>query len=165
MAKLHHVYLGIGTNLGDRRKNLVDAEGLINLKVGPVIACSKTYETAAWGLTEQPDFHNQVLSVGTTLSAEEVLREVLEIETHLGRVRKEKWGTRIIDIDILYYNDAVINLPHLKIPHPFIQERNFVLIPLLEIAPDYVHPILKMPNEELFWNSKDDSEVIQLDSI
>ena len=163
MAKLHHVYLGIGTNLGDRRKNLVDVEGLINLKVGPVVARSKTYETAAWGLTEQPDFYNQALSVKTTLDAEEVLREVLEIETHLGRVREEKWGARVIDIDILYYNDSVINLPHLKIPHPFIQERNFVLIPLLEIAPDYVHPILKLPNEELFWNSKDDSEVVQLD--
>lgn len=163
MAKLHHVYLGIGTNIGDRRKNLVDAEGLINLKVGPVIARSKTYETAAWGLKDQPDFYNQVLSVRTTLDAEEVLREILEIETHIGRVREEKWGARIIDIDILYYNDAVINLPHLKIPHPFIQERNFVLIPLLEIAPDYEHPVFKLPNEELFWNSKDESEVIQLD--
>jgi len=162
MAKLHHVYLGIGTNLGDRRKNLVDAEGLVNLKVGPVIESSKIYETAAWGLTNQADFYNQVLSVKTTLDAEEVLREILEIETHMGRVRKEKWGSRVIDIDILYYNDSVINLPHLKIPHPFIQERNFVLIPLLEIAPDYVHPILNLPNEELFWKSKDESEVIQL---
>jgi len=129
MAKLHHVYLGIGTNLGDRRKNLLDAAGLINLKVGPVIKHSKIYETAAWGLTEQPDFYNQVLSVNTTLDVEEVLREVLEIETHLGRIREEKWGARVIDIDILYYNDLVINLSHLKIPHPFIQERNFVLIP------------------------------------
>ncbi|MGK0365173.1 MAG: 2-amino-4-hydroxy-6-hydroxymethyldihydropteridine diphosphokinase [Saprospiraceae bacterium] len=163
MAKLHHIYLGIGTNLGDRRKNLVDVEGLINLKVGPVVNSSKTYETAAWGLTEQPDFFNQVLSVKTTLDAEEVLREILEIETHMGRIREEKWGARIIDIDILYYNDSVINLPHLKIPHPFIQERNFVLIPLLEIAPDHEHPILKLPNEELFWKSKDESEVIQLD--
>ena len=163
MAKLHHVYLGIGTNLGDRRKNLLDAEGLINLKVGPVLDSSKIYETAAWGLTDQANFYNQVLSVKTTLDAEEVLREVLEIETHMGRVRKEKWGTRVIDIDILYYNDSVINLAHLKIPHPFIQERNFVLIPLLEIAPDYVHPILHLPNEELFWKSKDESEVIQLD--
>lgn len=163
MAKLHQVYLGIGTNLGDRRKNLLDAQGLINLKVGPVIGSSKTYETAAWGLTDQPDFFNKVLAVRTTLEAEEVLREILEIEIHLGRVREEKWGTRIIDIDILYYNDAVISLPHLKIPHPFIQERNFVLIPLLEIAPDYVHPVLKLPNEELFWKSKDESEVIQLD--
>ncbi len=163
MAKLHHVYLGIGTNIGDRRKHLLDAEGLINLKVGPVIEKSKTYETAAWGLKEQPDFYNQVLSVRTTLDAEEVLREVLEIEIHMGRVREEKWGARIIDIDILYYNDSVINLPHLKIPHPFIQERNFVLIPLLEIAPDYVHPTLNLPNEELFWKSKDESEVIQLD--
>lgn len=162
MRKINQVYLGTGTNLGDRRKNLLDAEGLINLKVGPVAKTSKIYETAAWGVTEQADFLNQVLLVATTLSPEEVLREILEIETHLGRVRKQKWGARVIDIDILYYNDLTVNLPHLKIPHPFIPTRNFVLIPLLEIAPDYVHPILNLSNEQLYWDANDESEVIQL---
>lgn len=161
MAKLHKVYLGTGTNLGDRRKNLLDAEGLINLKVGPVVRVSKTYETAAWGVTEQPDFFNQVLLVCTTLPPEEVLREILEIETHLGRVREQKWGTRVIDIDILYYDELTINLPNLKIPHPFIQARNFVLIPLSEIAADYVHPVFDLTNEQLLKQTPDTSKVKQ----
>lgn len=163
MIKLNKVYLSVGTNLGDRRKNMITAEGLINLKVGPVVKKSAIYETAAWGLTEQPDFYNQVLLAETTLSAEEALREILEIENFMGRVRLHKWGSRLIDIDILYYRDEVINVPHLKIPHPFLQDRKFVLIPLSEIEPSYVHPLLKKSNERLLAELKDESEVRKLD--
>ncbi len=163
MAKLNKVYLSTGTNLGDRRLNLITVEGLINLKVGPVVKKSAIYETAAWGVTEQPDFYNQVLLAETTLPPAEVLREILEIEKFMGRVRLQKWGARLIDIDILYYRREVINEPHLKIPHPFLQDRKFVLIPLSEIAPDYTHPLLEKSNEQLLKELKDESEVRKLD--
>lgn len=155
MSMKHTVYLHTGTNLGDRLANLNKANTLIAERVGGIIAQSSWYETAAWGVENQPDFINQVLMVTTTLSAQEVLKKVLEIETEMGRVRKQKWGERLIDIDILFYNDAIINQPDLTIPHPYLQERNFVLAPLQEIAPDLVHPKLKKNITRLYQLSTD----------
>lgn len=157
--KLYKVYLSTGTNMGDRRLNLLTAQGLINLKIGLVIACSSTYQTAAWGVEEQADFYNQVLLANTTLSPENVLREISEIEQFMGRERKRHWGERIIDIDILYYDENIVDKPDLKIPHPYIQARNFVLIPLKEIAPDFVHPVLNLSSQQLLEQSKDTATV------
>lgn len=113
------------------------------------------YETQAWGMTDQPDFLNQVLEVATTLSPEELLEQIKQIEQQMGRERRVKWGERLIDIDILFYEQAVIYTEKLKIPHPFLHERNFVLIPLQEIAPDFQHPVLQHSISQLLKSSKD----------
>ena len=126
-------FLGLGTNLSDRHKNLSNAIDLIGKQIGEVIKQSSIHETKAWGKTDQPDFLNMVIQVETTLSPQKLLEKCLSIEDQIGRIRKEKWGPRLIDIDILYYNDLKIEEENLKIPHPFINEREFVLKPLTEI--------------------------------
>ena len=128
------IYLGLGTNLGDREEHLENALILIEKKIGPILKKSTIHETKAWGNINQPDFLNMVIRIDTGLSPKELLKYCLEIENKLGRVRTEKWGERIIDIDILYYNDLIINEKYLTIPHPYIFDRDFVLNPLKEIA-------------------------------
>lgn len=155
-------YLLIGGNLGDRIKNLDFAKIWIEKNIGDVINNSSIYETAAWGITEQPDFLNQVLLVETKLSAQEVLHKILSIENKMGRIRTQKNASRIIDIDILFFNDEVIDEPGLTIPHPEIQNRKFALIPMAEIAPDIVHPLLGQSIKNLLSTSKDKLEVRQL---
>ena len=136
-------YLMIGGNLGDRKENLQQAIILIRKSCGPLIKISSLYETAAWGLVDQPSFLNQALEISTSLSAIELLSSILSIEKDMGRTRTEKLGPRLIDIDILFFNDEVHDLPHLKIPHPELQNRRFVLTPLAEIAAQLQHPVLK----------------------
>ncbi len=152
---MQEVYLLLGSNLGDRMKQVRDAADLIAKNVGKIIIRSACYETASWGNTDQPDFINQVLLVRTGLTAREVLDQVLAIEVSLGRVRHEKWGARLIDIDILFYGGEVIREPDLVVPHPHLHERAFVLIPLEEIAPALVHPVLKQSVSELARNLDD----------
>lgn len=159
--KSNQVYLGLGSNLGDRQENLALARLLITEQIGDIVVQSSIYETAAWGLTDQNDFLNQVICVTTKYEASEVLKKVLAVELSMGRVREIKWGTRLIDIDILYYNDAIVVLDNLVVPHPFIQERRFVLAPLTEIAPDFFHPQLKQTNAALLAHCTDTSEVIK----
>lgn len=159
--KSNQVYLGLGSNLGKRQENLALARQLIAVQIGDIVAQSSIYETAAWGLTDQNDFLNQVICINTEYEAPEVLAKVLAVELSMGRVREIKWGARLIDIDILYYNDAIITLDNLIVPHPFIQERRFVLAPLAEIAPDFVHPQLKQTNASLLAHCADTSEVIK----
>lgn len=130
---MNGIYLGLGTNLGNRHENLNQALSLINVKIGKVIKKSSIHETKAWGKTNQPDFLNMVIQIETDLIPHELLSCCISIENQLGRVRKEKWGERIIDIDILYYNNLKISEDNLTIPHPFIEERDFVLIPLKEL--------------------------------
>jgi len=137
------VFLLLGSNLGDRKRYLRQAIDLIETALGPVIQNSSIYETEAWGKTDEPNYLNQVVQVNTTLSARQVLEKILQIETRMGRVREEKWGSRIIDIDILFYGQDIINEPGLTVPHPELQNRKFTLEPLNEIAPDLQHPILK----------------------
>ena len=160
---LKTTFLQTGTNLGDRYLNLATTNQLITKQIGMIVQASKIYETAAWGVTDQPDFYNQVLKVQTNLSPLHILEAIQNIENQLGRIRKEKWGARIIDVDILFYEQEVVKNERLIIPHPEIQNRNFVLIPLLEIAPYWETPRFKKSVEELYIVSTDTLEVIQLD--
>ena len=156
-------YLMIGGNLGDRKENLQQAIILIRKSCGPLIKISSLYETAAWGLVDQPSFLNQALEISTSLSAIELLSSILSIEKDMGRTRTEKLGPRLIDIDILFFNDEVHDLPHLKIPHPELQNRRFVLTPLAEIAPQLQHPVLKKNIAQLLEECPDNLEVNKVD--
>ena len=152
---MQEVYLLLGSNLGDRLKQVGNAADFIEKSVGTIVRKSACYETASWGNTDQPDFINQVLLIRTGLTAREVLEKALAIEVSLGRVRHEKWGSRLIDIDILFYGDQVIREPDLVVPHPHLHERAFVLIPLGEIAPGLLHPVLNRTVTELARNLDD----------
>ena len=141
-SNLQIVYLLLGSNLGNRKEILDKAIELLGQNVGVIISQSKDYETKPWGVTDQPDFLNLAIAIHTNLKPLEILKQTQSIENQLGRVRKEKWGARLIDIDILFYGNEIIDEPDLKVPHPLIQERDFALIPLAEIAPDFMHPVL-----------------------
>lgn len=153
------VYLLLGGNLGNRTLYLQQARESINQRVGSIAQTSKVYETAAWGKTDQPTFLNQVLEVETMLSPEEVLQRINHIEQELGRVRQEHWGARVIDIDILFYDELVLQTQRLTIPHPQLHLRRFTLMPLAEIAPDLVHPVLGQRIHVLLENCPDALEV------
>ncbi|HEX6191325.1 MAG TPA: 2-amino-4-hydroxy-6-hydroxymethyldihydropteridine diphosphokinase [Chitinophagaceae bacterium] len=146
---MNKAYLLTGGNLGDREKNLAHARFLIDMQCGSVGTVSSIYETAAWGNTDQPAFLNQALEVYTPLQARQLIRRILKTEKLMGRVREEKYGPRLIDIDILLFNDEIHNYPLLKLPHPEMQNRRFALLPLAEIAPDILHPVLKKTISEL----------------
>src|SRR3982750_3429784 len=136
------VFLLLGSNLGDRKLYLEEAIQHISEEVAPVVKRSAVYETQSWGKTDSPDYLNQVVLVQTELSAQTILQKILNIEWKIGRIREEKWGPRIIDIDILFYGDALIDEPELKVPHPELHKRRFTLDPLAEIAPNLIHPVL-----------------------
>ncbi len=159
----HITYLGTGTNIGDRLQNLRQVNQEIKRQVGKIISQSQVYTTEAWGIKDQDQFFNQVLKVRTPFTADELLKKVLDIELQMGRRRVQKWGPRLIDIDILYFDKLIISKPHLKIPHPYLTERNFVLVPLAEIAPDYKHPQLQKTNKELLESSSDGLKCVPLE--
>ena len=150
------VYLGLGTNLGNKERNLNDAILSLTLEVGFVIRQSTFYASKPWGFKSENEFLNAVVLVETNLPPFDLLTVTQEIERELGRTAKtsENYSDRLIDIDILLYDNLSINQPTLKIPHPLMMERDFVLIPLAEIAPDLVHPvvgkrIIEILNDEL----------------
>lgn len=149
------VYIGLGSNVGDRKANCRRAIEGLNSKGIVVMKISSLYETKPWGLKEQPDFINMAAEVETGLPPEELLAAVKDIEKDMGRDSTVKWGPRIIDLDILFYDDIVVNINHLRIPHPLLHERDFVLAPLSEIAPDKVHPVLKKTVRQLKEELKD----------
>lgn len=136
-------YLLSGGNLGNREENLAQARKFIHELCGEIMAASSLYETAAWGKTDQPAFLNQALAIKTNLNARQLIRRVLKAEKMMGRIREEKYGPRIIDIDIILYNNEKHSYSFLKLPHPEMQNRRFVLVPLAEIAPGIIHPVLK----------------------
>ena len=136
-------YLGLGTNLSDRWSNLREALRLLAAGSGLRLArCSQVYETEPWGVTEQPRFLNCVAEVSSTLAPEPLLAQCKEVEERLGRVPGPRWGPRLIDVDILLYGTQVVELPDLEIPHPRLHLRAFALVPLAELAPSAVHPVL-----------------------
>lgn len=140
---MNRACLILGSNKGDTLKNLNEAKTLIETYAGNIALTSSVYQTSAWGNTDQPDFLNQAVCINTVLSPEKLLEVLLNIEQQLGRIRSEqKWEERTMDIDILFYNDEIIDQPNLKVPHPYMQERKFVLVPLSEILPQYIHPVL-----------------------
>lgn len=156
----NQVYLLLGSNLGEREVVINKAIHLISKEIGPLVCKSSLYETEPWGNTDQPGFLNVALEVKTFLTAIEVLEQALRIEHELGRVRLERWGSRIIDIDIIFYNQDVIQVKdRLRVPHPELQNRRFVLEPLLEIAPDFVHPQLNQTVKELYISLADNASV------
>lgn len=156
---MNNVFLQTGGNLGNRFQNLQTAVKLIEKEIGKILLQSSVYETEAWGFTDQPAFLNQVLQVQTTLSPADVMSKIHFIENEMGRVRVQKMGPRTIDIDILLFNQEVNNTTSLIIPHPFIEKRRFVLVPLSEISPEYFHPVLKKSVLQLLKECEDESVV------
>ncbi len=164
--KYINVFLGLGSNMGDRAAQLHAAADLISKNIGKIAKKSHVYETQPWGKTDQDRFLNQVVMANTTLDPRELLEKITKIERELGRERRrdqDKWGPRTIDIDILFYGKRVIRDKGLEIPHPELHKRAFVLVPLLEIAPDLEHPLLKKQIDELYMNCTDESVVVMLD--
>ena len=146
---MHTVYLSTGSNLGNRENHLILAEEAITEWIGPIDARSSIVETAPWGKTNQPHFLNRVLRVKTRLPPIQLMELLLQVEQDMGRNRNEKWGPRIIDVDVLFYDSRIINEPGLCVPHPHMHEREFVLKPLVEIAPDFEHPVMLKSMSEL----------------
>ena len=159
---MNKAYLLTGGNTGDRMYHLETAMQLISEHCGKILKSSPIYETAAWGMTDQQDFLNQVLLVETGLKAPLLMERILELEHMMGRVRSEKYGPRKIDIDILFYNDEVIHTSSLIVPHPALHNRRFVLEPLNDLAPDLVHPVLKKTVHQLLVECPDQLPVKKL---
>ena len=159
-----NVFLSLGSNMGDRRVNLRTASTLVEKEIGKIVKSSHLYETQPWGKTDQDPFINQVVMANTTLEPRDLLEAITFIEREMGRLKKEKWGPRIIDVDILFYGKRVIRDKGLEIPHPELHERAFVLVPMLEIDPEFEHPILKQAIDELYMNCKDESLVVMLEN-
>jgi len=152
---MNKAYLLIGGNMGDRLVNLEMAKLAIHQKIGPILLSSSMYETAAWGKEDQPAFLNQALLIETNLIAHDLMMALLAIEKNMGRIRQEHLGPRTIDLDIIFFNDQIIDSANLTIPHPQMQKRNFVLTPLKEIAPNFIHPILKKSITQLLTDCED----------
>jgi 2-amino-4-hydroxy-6-hydroxymethyldihydropteridine diphosphokinase len=146
------VYLLLGSNLGNRKLFMQKAIAMVESEIAPVVKASSVYETQSWGKTNAPDYLNQVIQLQTDLPAGVILQKILEIELALGRKREEKWGSRTIDIDILFYGDELIEEEGLTIPHPEMHKRRFTLEPMSEVNKNFKHPgcektILQLKNE------------------
>lgn len=155
----------LGSNVGDKLGHLDQAIAAITKEIGTVVQRSSVYESEAWGNSNQEPFYNQAVVVETELQARAILFKIHAIEAAAGRVRSEseKWQPRTLDIDILFLDDQVIHEKDLTIPHPELANRNFALLPLMEILPEFIHPVLQKPIDELYFESTDNLEVIQLE--
>ncbi len=149
------IFLLLGSNIGDKRQQLNIAQNLINVNIGKTVRQSAYYLTKAWGNTLQEDFYNQVIEISCSSSCQTLLNQLLAVELEMGRERFEKWGPRTIDIDILYFGNKVMNKENLIVPHPEIPNRMFTLAPLVEIAPDFIHPVLLKSNKQLLRECTD----------
>jgi 2-amino-4-hydroxy-6-hydroxymethyldihydropteridine diphosphokinase len=152
------VYLLLGSNLGNRKGNLLQARNSIQ-NFGTVLTASSLYQTQAWGNPNQPDFLNQIIQIAYKKSPNQLLKEILAVENEMGRLRTEKWGPRIIDIDILFFGSTILKETNLIIPHPEIAKRRFTLLPLVEIIPDFFHPLLRKSSKQLLEECNDQSVV------
>ena len=144
-----HVILHLGSNIGDCKYHIQSAYEEISQQVGEILKTSKYHKTSAWGNENQPDFTNSAVSLETSLSPFQLIKSLQKIELNLGRVKNEKWGPRVIDIDIIFYNDLILKSSTLNIPHLHFRERRFVIDPIFEIAPDFIDPVSNMSIEEL----------------
>lgn len=156
------IFLLLGSNLGNRQLFLQQAIMQIEDQIAPVTKTSSTYETQSWGVADAPDYLNMVVVLQTNLPPQALLGKILNIEHELGRERRERWGARVIDIDILFYGDDIINEPNLQIPHPRLHERRFTLEPLAELAPEYIHPVFNKSIAALKTELKDSLVVKKL---
>ena len=152
---MNNTYLLLGSNMGNSKAGLSKAVEQIEKQIGKVIRQSGLYSTAAWGNTKQPDFLNQVIIVETKLSAHQTMQTILNIEKKMGRIRTVKNAPRVIDIDILFFNKEIMEQEHLSIPHPQIQNRRFVLVPLNQLSPNLKHPVLNKTVHQLLINCPD----------
>ncbi len=153
MTNLKYVALSLGSSLGDRRKYINEAIQNIENKIGKVIKTSSVYETEPWGFTDENMFLNQVITINTILSPQDTLKEINVIEQKLGRIRKNnQYQARTIDIDILYYDNLIMNTVELQIPHKYLHKRKFVLEPLCEIEPQMINPILNIDTQKMLDN-------------
>ena len=157
---MNTVYIQLGSNIGERKSYIAKSMEQIEENIGEIITKSSIFETIPWGYENQDNFLNSVIKIKTPFDAFKVLQKSQTIEDNLGRERNEKWGKRTIDIDILFYNNEIINTTKLNIPHPLIQKRKFVLVPLSEIAPNYIHPILKKNISTLLSECKNNQKVL-----
>lgn len=154
-----NIFLLLGSNLGGRLENLNKCTALIELQIGSLINRSSVYETAPWGKADQDNFLNQALQIESSLQPHELLQACVAIEKKIGRVRSQKWEARTIDIDIIYFDNKIIDNCDLKIPHSRIAERRFVLVPINEIAAEFVHPIFLKTNAQLLQDCTDPLDV------
>jgi 2-amino-4-hydroxy-6-hydroxymethyldihydropteridine diphosphokinase len=152
---MNKAYLLTGGNLGNTKQNLQLAAQHIEINCGKIVRQSAIYETAAWGNTQQPAFLNQVLELATSLNPEALMTALLQIEGSMGRIRAEKYGPRLIDIDVLLYNQEIIHTQLITVPHPELANRRFVLVPLAEIAPGLKHPVLQKTIQQLLQTCPD----------
>lgn len=157
---MNTVYIQLGSNIGERESFITKSMHKVEDDIGKIITSSSIFETTAWGNENQNNFLNSVIEIKTPFDAFTILQKSQEIENNLCRERSDKWGERTIDIDILFYNNKIINTKELTVPHPLIQKRKFVLVPLSEIAPNYMHPILKKNISTLLSECKDTQKVL-----
>lgn len=162
---MNTVYILTGGNVGKRLINLGNAQKFLEDEIGKIEKSSSIYETAAWGNSDQPDFYNQAHIIKTKLSPEDIMQKILKIEEKMGRLRTFKNAARIIDIDILFFNEEIINRPGLIIPHAEIGSRRFVLEPLNELSPHMIHPRLRKSVKELLSTCKDMLKVAPVSSL
>lgn len=156
---IEDIYLLLGSNEGDRDRNIAKAIELISPSTGKLFKVSSIYETAAWGKTDQAAFLNQAICISTALPPLELLNHLKAIEKQIGRISTENWGPRVIDIDILFYGHEIIQQPELQVPHPYLPVRRFALLPLADIAGDATHPVLKKTITQLLAECPDTSDV------
>ena len=156
--------LSLGSNVGDRLNYLTLSKTAIQNYLGSILLSSNIYETEPWGIDNQDSYLNQVVAVQTSKTPNDLLDNIHLIERELGRIRRVHYGPRTIDIDILYYGERIIDIENLKIPHPHIQKRRFILVPLSEILPQIQHPLLKKTNQELLDMVKDEGKVTKWQS-
>ena len=158
-------HLHLGSNQGEPKLQIAKALQYIEIEIGPVLGSSSFYSTEAWGVEDQPDFINIALEVECYLSPSQLLKKVNQIEDKLGRVRIEKWGPRMIDIDIIFMEDMIVKTKHLTIPHSMMHKRNFVLYPLSDLIPDFIHPVLNKTVLELKEDCEDLGVVTKIELI